>query len=74
MYVSMNVDDEIKVIKEQVCMLCNQFNNKYREFLNNEERIKSFSDVFNSLDHLNGILKELYYRNKMAKRQKKKVN
>ena len=52
----MNVDDEIKGIKEQVSVLCNQFNNNYPEFLNNEERIKSFSDVFNSLDYLNGIL------------------
>lgn len=70
----MNVDDEIKVIKEQVSMLCDQFNNNYSDFLNNEERINAFSDVFKSLDHLQGILKRLYYRNEMAKRQKNKVN
>ena len=70
----MNVDDEIKAIKDQVSMLCNQFNEKYREFLSNEERIKSFSDVFKSLDDLNGILKELYYRSKIGKNKKKKIN
>lgn len=64
----MNIDDEIKAIKEKVSILCNQFNNEYFEFLNDERRIKGFSDVFKSLDNLNGILKELYYRNKRVNR------
>ncbi len=68
----MDVDEEIKTIKEQVAMLCDQFNTEYREFVFNEERRESFYKVFKSLDHLNGVLTELYYIHKMAERRKKK--
>lgn len=53
----MNVDEEIKVIKEEIAELCDKFNTEYPEFLENEERIRSFSNVFKYLDHLNGNLK-----------------
>ncbi len=63
----MDIEDKIKAIKEQLSILLDQFNKDYPEFLTNDDRINSFSNVFKSLDYLNDTLKKLYYRNKRSK-------
>ena len=58
----MNPEEEIKILKEKVSKLLDQFNEEYSEFLENDEKIKAFRDVFKSLDLLEDTLKKLHYQ------------
>ncbi len=57
----MEIEDKVEDIKNQLIDLCKQFNEEYKEFVNNKDRINAFKDTFKKLDYLYELLKNLRY-------------